>query len=246
MKNRNISIATIFFALLLTVVIAQNLYLINEIKNLNIDNESLNEQLSQIGTLNKEISYLEDENFIIRRVLVEEKEVADNYRNLVGDYQSNDLVAKAKEIENSTPLDFETAYIIAKYSDQMDLNVSLILSVMELESNFSQYEVGTSDDRGYMQIIPDTEKWLAEEFGSELGLEYDPERIFEPEYNIGLASIYLSLLQNTYGNDYDRILSEYNRGPYNLKKYYEENNTYETTYSKVILSKESKYLALND
>ena len=117
---------------------------------------------------------------------------------------------------------------------------------MELESNFNQYEVGADNDRGYMQIIPSTEKWLAETYGEKYGLSYNPERIFEPEYNIGLASIYLSLLKDAYGDNYDRILSEYNRGPYNLQRYFEENNTYETTYSRVILTKEQKYLALNE
>ena len=117
---------------------------------------------------------------------------------------------------------------------------------MESESNFQQFEVGTSEDRGYMQIIPSTEEWLANTYGVQYGLEYDPERIFDADYNIGLASIYLSLLQKSYGDDYNRILSEYNRGPYNLMEYYKENNTYETTYSRVVLSKEHKYLALNE
>ncbi len=241
--NRNISIATIFFILLFIIVVTQNIQLNENIRN--IETKNIN-QVSQINMLSKEMTALEDENLIIRRVLSDEKEVADSYRLLVGDYQGDDLVAKAKEIKDDTPLDFETAYIVAKYANEFNLNVSLILSVMELESNFSQYEVGADDDRGYMQIIPSTEKWLAEEFGEKIGLSYDPDRIFEPEYNIGLASVYIDLLQNAYGNDYDRILSEYNRGPYNLRKYFEENNTYETTYSRVILTKEQKYLALNN
>ncbi len=241
--NRKISIATIFFILLLSIVVTQNIHLNENIKNIEMQNI---DQVSQIDMMSKEMTALEDENSIIRRVLSEEKEVADSYRQLVGDYQGDDLIAKAKEIKGNTPLDFETAFIVAKYADQFDLNVSLILSVMELESNFSQYEVGADDDRGYMQIIPATEKWLAEEFGEKIGVEYNPDRIFESEYNIGLATIYISLLQKAYGNDYDRILSEYNRGPYNLKRYYEENNTYETTYSRVILTKEQKYIVLNN
>jgi soluble lytic murein transglycosylase-like protein len=112
---------------------------------------------------------------------------------------------------------------------------------MELESNFDRYVVGTSNDRGYMQIIPSTEKWLADEFS----IPYDPSKIFEPDYNIELAGAYLSLLKKSYGSNYSRILSEYNRGPYNLARYYEEYETYSTSYSKTVLNKEKKYLAFN-
>lgn len=153
---------------------------------------------------------------------------------------------KALEIVDSTPLDMETARIIVEYSNEFDINTSLILAIIDLESNFEQYEVGGAKDRGYMQIIPGTEKWLANEYGHKIGIEYNPERIFEPEYNIGLGVLYIDLLQNAYGTNYNRILSEYNRGPYSLKKYYEKNKTYVTKYSKVVLNREKKYLALND
>ncbi len=244
-KNKS-SIAAILSILLSATLMLQNFLIYLDNQSLINENQTLTIELEQITSLSEAIDSLKDENAFLQKILLEEKAVADNYRALVGDENHSDLVAKAKEISGSSPLDFETAYIVAKYSDQFELNVSLILSVMELESNFSQYEVGTHEDRGYMQIIPLTEKWLAETYGHEYGLDYDPDRIFEPEYNIGLASIYLSFLQDAYGKDYNRILSEYNRGPTNLQRYYEENETYETTYSRVILSRESKYFALNE
>lgn len=245
-SKRYVSGAAILFALMLIIVLMQNNLLHDQIVELQFKNEHISRELSQISTLNHEISQLESENTILSQVLAEEKQVADSFRAIVGEQTQSDLVSQAKTIESDTPLDFEAAYSVAKYAETFDLNVSLILSVMELESNFQQYEVGTSADRGYMQIIPSTEEWLATTYGAEYGLDYDAERIFEPEYNIGLAAIYLSLLKNAYGDNYDRILSEYNRGPYNLKEYYLENNTYETTYSRVVLSKEHKYLALNE
>lgn len=158
---------------------------------------------------------------------------------------SNDL-SKVQEIEKSTPLNFETSAIIAAYSKKFNIKPSLILAVIKLESNFNKFEVGSHNDRGYMQIIPSTEKWLAQKYGYKLGLKYDPERIFEPEYNIGLGVIYLSVLKESYGENYDRILSEYNRGPYNLKAYYGKHKTYETSYSRGVLRREKKFLKLND
>lgn len=150
-----------------------------------------------------------------------------------------------KDIESNTPLDFETACIIISYARKFDIKPSLILAMIDLESNFNQYSVGTHEDRGYLQIIPPTEKWLVEEFGEELNLEYNPERIFEPEYNIGLGTAYISLLSSAYGDNINRILSEYNRGPYNLKKFYEKHRTYETSYSRSILKREKKYEHFN-
>jgi len=237
------SMIAVFFIFLLVVVLVQNYNLNSKIEKLSIESQDL---IMQLDSAYNENMTIKNENIVIKNILSEEKKVADNYRTLVGEDSGDEIILKAKQVEESTPLDFETAYIVVKTANEFDLNVSLILSVMDLESNFNQYAVGTSEDRGYMQIIPSTEKWLAEKYGYEYGLEYNPDRIFDPEYNIGIAAIYLNLLQNAYGDNYNRILSEYNRGPSNLKKYYEENNTYETTYSKVILSKEVKYLALND
>lgn len=151
-------------------------------------------------------------------------------------------IKKVGDISLNTPIDIETSAVLVKVAKKYDLNPSLILSIMELESNFDRYEVGAANDRGYMQIIPSTEKWLANEFS----IEYDPSKIFEAEYNIELAGAYLSLLKNAYGDNYSRILSEYNRGPYNLARYYEEYKTYSTSYSKVVLNKEKKYLTFNN
>lgn len=204
--------------------------------------EYQNEQyLETIEALNIQVTQMEDE-IDEKRELEEKIKDIEKYINL----DDTEALAKANEITEGTPLDFETASIIVQYAEQFDLNPSLILAVIDLESNFKQFEVGGAQDRGYMQIIPSTEKWLAKEFGEKIGVSYDPEQIFEPNYNIGLGAAYLSLLKGVYGENYNRILSEYNRGPYNLQRYYEANNTYVTTYSKVVLSREKKYLVFNN
>jgi len=199
------------------------------------------EYLDEIESLNTKVAQMQEE--VNEKKELEEKiKDIEKYINL----DDTDSVAKADEITEGTPLDFETACIVVEYAESFNLNPSLILAVIDLESNFKQFEVGADQDRGYMQIIPSTEKWLAEEFGQKIGKTYNPEHIFEPSYNIGLGAAYLSLLKDAHGGDYNRILSEYNRGPYNLRRYYEANNTYETTYSRVVLNREKKYLAFNN
>lgn len=145
------------------------------------------------------------------------------------------------ELAESTPLTLEEAALLLGYCQKLEFKPSVALGLIELESNFKKYEVGTSQDRGYMQIIPGTEKWLAYRYGYRLGVSYDVSRIFEPEYNFALGLIYLNHLQRVHGNDYHKILSEYNRGPYNLKKYYNKHNTYQTSYSRLVLKKAEKY-----
>jgi len=160
-------------------------------------------------------------------------------------YENLMLEENASKIMEVTNLPEEAALSVVKYSEDLDIKTSLLLALMELESDFNKYEVGTHEDRGYMQIIPGTEKWLAEEYGDMIGVKYDPERIFDEDYNIGLSAVYINILHDAYGDNFHRILSEYNRGPYNLKKYYEKNGTYSTSYSRKVLSLEKKYQPLN-
>lgn len=194
----------------------------------------------QISILTKTVNELEKKKKEAEETLKQVK------KSLNIDGLTLEELKKVGEISYNTPIDLKTSAVLVNVAKKYNLKPSLILSIMELESNFKKYEVGVAQDRGYMQIIPSTEKWLANEFADVHKLSYNPSRIFEPEYNIELAAVYLSLLKKSYGDDYNRILSEYNRGPYNLAKYYKENKTYSTTYSKVILAKEKKYLSFND
>lgn len=152
---------------------------------------------------------------------------------------------KIEKIQRLTGLDAETSRIIVEYTNKYDIPSSLLLAVIDVESNFNQYEVGEAADRGYCQIIPGTEKWLIENLGKELGFKYQPENIFDPEYNIGLCVLYLNHLIKSYNANYHRVLSEYNRGPYNLAEYYKKHNTYVTSYSKTILSRRQKYIEID-
>lgn len=196
-----------------------------------------------VELLDDKIDDLED----LIEEIEKKKKVLDNIKR-VQKYVKMDLKSnldKVIDIHDNTPLDFEAAAVVVAYSEKFDLNPSLILAVIKQESNFNKYEVGIDKDRGYMQIIPGTEKWLANKFGKSIGITYDPNKIFDPEYNIGLGAIYLNLLKKSYGENYNKILSEYNRGPYNLKAYYNKHKTYETSYSRGVLSKEERFKKFN-
>jgi len=237
----------IFTAVLLTMVIGLSsaVYfqsqkieaeLVNHVITKNEYESEIKSLLTQKNSLEVEL----DKN----RELYEKVQGISNYMEI--DSISRDEIERGRQISMNTPLDFETALILSVYAKEYEMRPSLLLSLMETESNFNQFLVGTHKDRGFMQIIPATEKWLVEDFGSEVGMQYDPENIFDPEYNIGLSVMYLSFLKGAYGSNDHRVLSEYNRGPYKLKTYFQNNGTYATSYSKKIIRGESKYIAFNN
>lgn len=219
----------------------------NSISNKIENAESISEDLEVsflIEKLNKKIEDFEElvDELERRKKILKKLERVQKYIEM--DITSD--LDKVESIAKETPLDEETAAIVVSYAEKLDIKPSLILAVIKLESNFNKYEVGDHQDRGYMQIIPSTEKWLANKYGKKLDLEYNPKKIFEPEYNIGLGTIYLSILKEAYGNNYSRILSEYNRGPYNLKKYFNKHKTYVTNYSRGVLKREKIFLRYNE
>lgn len=146
----------------------------------------------------------------------------------------------AEQIKQSTPLDYRSSLAAAVYSRKFNLRPSLLLAVISKESNFHQNSVGSSRDRGYMQIIPSTERFMMKSYGSVLGLKYNPEQIFEPEYNLGLGTAYLSGMMAEY-KDVNHILTEYNRGEGGARSFYRRNGSYSTSYSKAILNEERLY-----
>ncbi len=159
-------------------------------------------------------------------------------------YMTNIENKSVQKIVDLTPLNTDEAEIVMRYSKQYNIRASLILAMIEIESDFNRTLVGTSNDRGYMQIIPNTEKWIATEYGKELNLTYNPKTIFDPSYNIGLGVKYLSILDRLYDDDH-KMLTSYNRGIGGMRKYHKKYGTYKTIYSKVILEREKKYVGVN-
>ena len=147
----------------------------------------------------------------------------------------------ASEIKKRTNLSDGAIGQILQYEQRIGMPVKIVLAIMDQESNFNKNAVGTSEDRGLMQIIPETEAWLCKKYGEQFGIIYDPKRIFDEDYNIALGTIYLWHLYKAYPEDYHRIFTEYNRGYYKAENYHKEKGHYITTYSKKVMEKMKKY-----
>lgn len=214
----------------LNIALNENRELVEKSYKDSLKNDSLRKRLDKAEAKIKEI-----------------QPIVNNVKEQIGATGLTDAqLGKAVKISKTTKLSLEGSVALVKYSDMMDIDYDLVLSLIEVESNFNQFLVGRDSDRGYMQIIPGTEKYLVERFGAELGVEYDPSRIFDADYNLALGIKYIDHLSEVHGNDLDKILTEYNRGPYGLASYYSRHNTYQTIYSQTVLSKKPKYLALNN
>lgn len=240
---------TTFFSIMFNIVEGDERILVNELNNYSLDTE--------INKIKFQTVKRESENYVLvqRELEIKAKQFeeysfdeaikVENYfvsKEIENEIKIDNQIKKILEL---TPLDINTARIVIKYSKKYNFKPSFILGIMDLESNFNPYLVGTSEDRGYMQIIPSTEKWLVDTYGDDIGIEYDPSKIFEAEYNIALSVKYLSILRQEFGENYTKVLTAYNRGTGGMYKWYDENNTYETAYSRVILKREQKYIDVN-
>jgi soluble lytic murein transglycosylase-like protein len=108
----------------------------------------------------------------------------------------------------------DSKYLI-EASEKIGVDPTLMLSLIRVESFFDPYLVGTSGERGLGQLMANTAKPVAES----IGVEYDPEKLFEPQYNILLFTTQFKYLMDYYDGDLHKTLTAYNRGQYGLEKY---------------------------
>jgi len=114
-----------------------------------------------------------------------------------------------------TKLSSDECELIIKGSNNNNLDPFIVLGVLKTESNFDPYAVGLSGERGLGQLMENTAMPVAKN----LGYTYDPEKLFNPEYNIELTITQLSYLYNMYEKDINKTLTAYNRGKQGLADY---------------------------
>lgn len=100
----------------------------------------------------------------------------------------------------------EISKSVIESSEENDVQVSLILAVITVESAFRISAVSLSDARGLMQLLPAT--------ATEISVEINKRNfnLFKIRDNIQLGSYYLWKMNNLFGN-LDRAISAYNCGP---------------------------------
>lgn len=106
---------------------------------------------------------------------------------------------------------------IVQNARQEGIDPALIVAVVRVESRFYPLAKSKQGARGLMQLMPDTARSVAER----LGLPYDDDRLFIPDYNLRLGSRYLAQLYREFG-DLPPALAAYNGGRGNVYNWLEK------------------------
>lgn len=102
------------------------------------------------------------------------------------------------------PLRYRAA--IADACAEFGLSPRFVSAVIWTESKFRPQATSHKGARGLMQIMPETGAYLA----AQLKVDYSPEALYDPEYNVRLGTYYLSRLLKRF--DKSLALAAYNAG----------------------------------
>lgn len=86
---------------------------------------------------------------------------------------------------------------------------AFVLAIVRQESQFDPRVRSHADARGMMQLLPSTARATA----SRVGVAWQPERLWEPDYNMRLGSGYLGQMVSNLGGSYVMAAAGYNAGP---------------------------------
>ena len=119
----------------------------------------------------------------------------------------------------SYPLHYK--YLIKKYSNIYGLPMSVVASIINVESGFRTECVSIAGAKGLMQIMDSTGDEIAEKLGE------TNMNLFHAETNIKYGCFYLRYLLNYYENNLLFALCAYNAGMSNVNSWIEQNPNFE-------------------
>ncbi|MDO4661776.1 MAG: lytic transglycosylase domain-containing protein [Tissierellia bacterium] len=96
---------------------------------------------------------------------------------------------------------------IEKYANEYNMDPMLISAIVKVESGFNNEAQSQKDAKGLMQLMNET----AQHISDLEGIDYIPEKLEDPDYNLMLGTSYIRYLYDYYGN-IDLALAAYNGG----------------------------------
>lgn len=114
------------------------------------------------------------------------------------------------------PLSYKS--LIFAYAEANGVDPYLVAAIIRTESGFRPDATSSQGARGLMQIMPETGRWAA----ARLGIEFTPDDLYDPEYNIRLGTWYLAELLREFAGDPVLALAAYNGGRANVWRWLEE------------------------
>ena len=126
---------------------------------------------------------------------------------------------------------------VTKYSEEYNIDSSLVFSVMKNESGFRSDAVSAENAVGLMQITPDTGDWIAEK------MNIKAYSLSNPETNIMFSCWYLDYLTGRFG-DIRTALAAYNAGMGNVTSWLKDSKYSDDgkTLNKIPYGETEKYI----
>ena len=132
------------------------------------------------------------------------------------------------------------AYSIVREARAQDLEPSLVVSVIEVESAGYHLAVSHVGALGLMQLLPATGKELAEKHDVEW---HGPDTLFNPEVNVKLGTAYLRQLTDQFGS-VSTALAAYNWGPGRIKRRIRRGATVPSLYIEQVRAAQNRNITL--
>ena len=108
--------------------------------------------------------------------------------------------------------------LIVAQARQSELDPALVAALVRTESSFDPNALSPVGAMGLMQLIPDTGDWIA----FRLKEEFDPEMLYDPEFNLRYGCWYLKFLSGRYDGDVKCIAAAYHAGSGAVDKWLED------------------------
>lgn len=122
--------------------------------------------------------------------------------------------AAKKAIQNNVVL-INAGYPAPKTPENLELQRPLALAITRQESEFDNMARSPSGALGFMQLLPST----AKEIAKKNDIDYFPQKLYDPEYNMTLGSMYLQHMIDNYDGSLIMGIAAYNAGPGNVYKW---------------------------
>ena len=132
----------------------------------------------------------------------------------------------------NVPLSHSLQQYIYEICADNDLSVSLVIALIDQESNFNPECVSDTNDYGLMQINECNFQWVKE--------DYNSVDMFNPYQNVYCGINILAGYLHKYDDDYTKALMCYNLGEYGASKAW-ENGIFCTDYTKAVETKWEVY-----
>lgn len=150
----------------------------------------------------------------------------------VPSYQENELPEDTEVYYFDVPLSHSLQKYIYEICADEEVPVTLVIALIEHESEFNQEEVSDTDDYGLMQINECNHSQLAEEYRS--------ADMLNPYQNVFCGVKIIASYLEKYEGDLDKALMAYNMGDYGAQKCWEEGLT-SSSYSRAVISLYEQY-----